>query len=52
MPHIELRSSDNLANGPRSRWDSDNSLKGKGPNKSTKWEKNSRKAPWPGGGRG
>lgn len=47
---MEIKSSDNLAKIPR--LDSDNTLKGKAPNKSTKWEKNSRKALWPRGGRG
>ena len=42
---MEIKSSDNLAKF--CRLDSNNTLKGKAPNKSTAWEKNSRKALWP-----
>lgn len=47
--HIWRQSPHNLAKPCRSS--SDNTSKGKAPNNSTKWEKNSRKAPWPRQGR-
>lgn len=47
---MEIENPDNLAK--ICRFHSDNTSKGKALNKSTKWEKNSRKALWPRQGRG